>query len=70
MLIHSVIHSATWAEAEGLPDPNNEFPEIVLGIDLGQNVAMSAASAHFRDGRLEAVACFPELPSLAERGLG
>ena len=30
---------------------------------------MSAAAAYVRDGTLEAVACFPELPSLAERGL-
>ena len=39
------------------------------GLDLGQNAAMSAAAAYYRDGTLEAVACFPELPSLAERGL-
>ena len=42
----------------------------MLGIDLGTNAAMSAASAYFKSGELEAVACFPELPSLAERGLG
>ena len=30
---------------------------------------MSAGAAYFRDGALEAVACFPELPSLAARGL-
>ena len=41
----------------------------MLGLDLGQNAAMSAAAAYFRDGRLEAQACFPELPSLSERGL-
>ena len=41
----------------------------VLGLDLRQNAAMSAAAAYVRDGTLEAVACFPELPSLAERGL-
>ena len=41
----------------------------VLGIDLGQNAAMSAASAYFRSGWLLSVAAFPQKPSLAERGL-
>ncbi len=41
-----------------------------LGIDLGGTAAMSAAAGFWPDtGRLEAVACFPEIPSLAERGL-
>ena len=41
----------------------------VLGLDLGTSAAMSAAAAYFEGGDLEAVACFPELPTLAERGL-
>ena len=41
----------------------------VLGVDLGSGAAMSAVSAYFPDGRLEVVACFPELPTLAECGL-
>ena len=41
----------------------------VLGIDLGSGAAMSAAAAYFPDGRLDAVAAFPELPSLAQRGI-
>lgn len=41
-----------------------------LGVDLGGTAAMSAAAGFWPDtGRLEAVACFPEIPSLAERGL-
>ena len=53
-----------------LPEPEAQARDYVLGIDLGQNAAMSAASAYFADGRLEALAIFPELPTLAERGLG
>ena len=41
----------------------------VWGVDLGSGAAMSAVSAYFPSGRLEAVAAFPELPSLAQRGL-
>ena len=41
----------------------------VLGIDLGQNAAMSAAAAFWmQDGGLEAFAVFPEYPDLLERG--
>ena len=43
--------------------------EYVLGIDLGTSAAMSAAAAYRRDGRLGAVAVFPELPDLGARGL-
>ena len=41
----------------------------VLGVDLGTSAAMSAVAGYWPSGRLEAVACFPETPSLAERGL-
>ena len=51
-------------ELEG-PGPAGEY---VVGVDLGQNAAMSAA-AYFRGGPLEALAVFPELPGLGERGL-
>ena len=64
-----LVDGDTWRGAEALPEPDSRTNEYVLGLDLGQNAAMSAASAYFRDGRLEATACFPELPSLAERGL-
>ena len=41
----------------------------ILGLDLGQNAAMSAASAYFPSGQLDAFACFPRVPSLQKRGL-
>ena len=41
----------------------------VLGLDLGQNAAMSAAAAYFLEGGgLDAFAVFPEYPDLLERG--
>ena len=64
-----LIDGDTWASAErdALPDMQGKY---ALGLDLGQNAAMSAAAAFFPDtGRLEAVAAFPEHPSLAARGL-
>ena len=43
--------------------------EYVLGVDLGGSAAMSACSGYWPDtGALEAIACFPELPTLRERG--
>ena len=64
-----LIDGDTWASAErdALPEMHGRY---ALGLDLGQNAAMSAAAAFFPDsGRLEAVAAFPEYPSLAARGL-
>ena len=69
-VVSSVLVDAdTWRGAMALPKPEAMAREYILGVDLGQNAAMSAASAYFADGRLEAVAVFPELPTLAERGL-
>ena len=65
-----LLEAATWQRAEALPAPEKRSPDYVLGLDLGTNAAMSAAAAYFRSGELEALAVFPELPSLAERGLG
>ena len=64
-----LVEVGTWRRAEALPAAESRASDYVLGIDAGQNAAMSAAAAYFRDFTLEAVACFPELPSLAERGL-
>ena len=64
-----LVDADTWRGAEALPEPATAADEYVLGLDLGQNQAMSAAAAYFRDGALQAMACFPQIPSLAERGL-
>ena len=64
-----LIDADTWRNAEALPKSESRSTNYVLGIDAGQNAAMSATAAYFRDGTLEAIACFPELPNLAERGL-
>lgn len=64
-----LVDADTWAsvERDALPDMTGRY---ALGLDLGQNATMSAAAAFWPDtGRLEAVACFPEHPSLAARGL-
>ena len=40
-----------------------------LGVDCGENAAMTAAAAYWPEtGRLECLAVFPERPSLIERG--
>ena len=64
-----LVDADTWRNVEALPEPESRSTDYVLGIDAGQNAAMSATAAYFRDGTLEAIACFPELPNLAERGL-
>ena len=69
VVLSVLLDADTWQASTELPEPDTRATDCVLGLDLGQNAAMSAASAYFRDGTLEAVACFPELPGLAERGL-
>ena len=59
----------TWRRASELGATAQLSVEYVLGIDLGGTAAMSAAAAFHRSGELEAVACFPKLPGLGERGL-
>ena len=66
-VVSVLVEADTWRRAEALPALDSRASEYVLGLDLGQNAAMSAAAAYFRDGALEAVVCFPELPGLAER---
>ena len=64
-----LLDAADWQRIEAsAPDMPGPY---VLGIDLGTSAAMSAASAFFLEtGALDGVAVFPELPSLAVRGLG
>ena len=63
-----LIDADLWQEAMGL-EAGDRAGEYILGVDLGQSAAMSAAAGYFYSGHLEAVAVFPELPSLGERGL-
>ena len=62
-----VIDAETWAGLEADVDRAGPY---VLGIDLGDGSAQSAASGFWpMSGRLEALAAFPAIPGLAERGL-
>ena len=63
-----LIAADTWAriEAVDLPDAGEGY---VLGMDLGDGAAMSAAAGYWPSGRLEAVAAFPAVPDPRERGL-
>ena len=62
-----LLDAGAWEAAEG--DAPAEGATC-WGVDLGTTAAQSAISCYYMaSGRLEAVACFPEQPSLAERGL-
>ena len=61
-----ILEAATWAGIEGDADLIGPY---ALGLDLGTNQAMSAASGYWPDtGALRCFAVFPEEPGLAERG--
>ena len=62
-----LIDAGTWSGLD--PPADTVRGGYCLGVDLGQNAAMSAVAGYWPDGRLECLACFPEVPSLAERGL-
>ena len=65
----TLLDAATWEriEVEGAAHDHEGYS---LGLDLGQNAAMSAAAAFWPEsGGLDCFAVFPELPSLKERGL-
>ena len=62
-----LIEADAWARVEGEAEKSGAYS---LGLDLGQNAAMSGAAAYFPEsGALDGFCVFPELPSLAERGL-
>ena len=62
-----LLKAEDWRRIEGDVARTGPF---ILGIDLGTSAAMSAASGFWpATGRLEAIACFPQEPGLAERGL-
>ena len=63
-----VLETDTWrrCEVQHLPHPQGQY---VWGVDLGTSAAMSAIAAYDPlSYRLEVVAAFPTIPSLAERG--
>ena len=64
-----LLEASTWRGIEAA-----ETPEMgagyILGLDLGTSAAMSAASAYDAgSGALDVFAVFPQIPTLAERGL-
>ena len=63
-----LMEAADWQRIEADVARTGPF---ILGIDLGDfGSAMSAAAGYWpASGRLESIACFPEEPGLAERGL-
>lgn len=65
----TLLDADTWERLEVQGEVGITQPYI-LGVDLGSGAAMSAASAYSpSSGALDCFAVFPELPSLAERGL-
>ena len=63
-----LIEAAEWLRIEGEAERRGPY---VMGVDLGTSAAMSAVAAFWPEtGRLESLACFPEIPTLGERGLG
>ena len=62
-----VLSAETWKEVEG--DAAASGPR-VFGVDLGTSMAQSAIACFWPStGRLEAIAAFPEQPSLRDRGI-
>ena len=63
-----LLEAGTWARIEAA-GADRSGP-CSWGIDLGTSAAQSAVAAYWPEtGRLEAVAAFPTVPTLAERGL-
>ena len=62
-----LLDADAWRRAEG--EEAEGRGGAVWGVDLGSGSAMSAVCAFYPSGRLSAIAAFPELPSLAERGI-
>ena len=63
-----VVDADTWRRAEAHLDAEDAGP-FALGIDLGSSAAMSAAAGYWpKTGRLAALAMFPSMPDLKQRG--
>ena len=63
-----LLDAERWREAMAMDELPASGP-YVLGVDVGDEAAMTAAAAYWRSGRLDAFAALPSIPSLAERGL-
>ena len=62
-----LLEASSWKRIEDTEaHPEGEY---LLGLDLGGSRALSAASGFFENGCLESFGCFPENPSLLERGM-
>ena len=61
-----LLDAGIWDAIEGDAPPDGRA---MWGCDLGTNASQSAIAAYWPSGRLEVVAAFPNMPSLAERGL-
>ncbi len=69
-IVRAVLLDAATFQRNEVADPLPAVGPYALGLDLGQNQAMSAAAAYWPEtGKLECLAAFPELPTLRERGL-
>ena len=65
--VQVLLSADVWRRIEG-EAPREGRP--IWGLDLGQSEAMAAVAAYWpASGRLESVASFPTVPTLAERGL-
>ena len=65
--VEVLITAEAWARVEKVvPPPREGRP--AWGVDLGGSAASSAVGAVWRTGRVEVMAAFPSIPSLADRG--
>ena len=63
----ALLDAGVWASIEGDAPPAGF---VVWGVDLGSSAAQSAVAGYWpATGRLEALAAFPAVPGLEERGL-
>ena len=66
---NTLLEAGSWARIEADDLPNRAGP-YVLGLDLSDGAAMAGSAGYWpTTGRLDAVAAFPEVPDLRERGL-
>lgn len=64
--ISVLLEARVWLDIEGNAEPAGDK---IFGYDCGSNLAMSACACFWpAPGRLEAIALFPDAPSLEERG--